>query len=894
MKRFSAIFLLTALVPVCALYVPLRIKETGNITRTLVPVQAGIPLPIGAFQRSDLGKFMVLDSTSTGGGAEVPSAFEVITTWRDSSIRFLKVQFQATVAGNTTKTYYLTDNNVNTLSPTFAVTGTSGTIEVETGVLKFKVKGTAFNLIDEAYVDLTGGGNYDAAHQIVQTGHNGGLVINGARSSAGNATVTLFSKTDERVVIKAAGTIGSFPYLVYITAFRGKPYVQITHNFYFNNSDADATVSMTDVSIDLPTLVTGDRSVTAGNNAATPAVAFSQTPSEAAYAVSLSPDRLAGCYNIYEGTTVQSTGGSSGNIHAGYMHVNSGTKGIGFGIRFFWEMFPKVIEMTSDGRAKLGLYSYKASPLVYYAGGGRTHTAAICFGDNPEMTKEAWYGLCQPLVPMAPPVWYCGMTKCLGDLIHADADLLAPTTSPWYAKYRYFLEVVLKRAQALDGPGTRYSPSNLNATNPIPHLFGFLGFGDNTDPTNGYCPDQQHYSGNYYDYPHVCLMSFIMNGEKDALIRAWECGLQMADIEHFNTTGDSRGCPVVDHWFSYQNPTGTQCISPVPWGNANHWKTQSLFENYWFTGEPVMLDLGKRINQFVKNSSGAITTGQARSAGHVLMGLSKEFETEWAPAVQDRMRWFWSNGVQSFSNSCQTRDSEFLNPVVMEGLMYAICADPGYANWRTGLRNMVTSIVAAYNYSEHVACQCTTPDLSAAELGGLGFAMDSLPDLAASIAPVAADMERNFFSDTTNYYKVNTSRQKLYVEMTKAIQHWFHRRVMDPNYLDTFPDYRAGTVSVATERGNLTSMGIFRLAVSPNPFNTTLDLKVLGLSGEMLKATDNRSLAVYDIHGRMVQDLTKRMSPALAWNASRFPAGVYVIRAKAGLRETAVRVMLMK
>lgn len=880
-----------------ALFVPLRVKDYNNTARNSVPVQAGIPLPEGAFQPADVSKFMVLDSLSPTSGQEVPSAIDVLTTWRGGSIRFVRVQFQATVAANGSRTYYLTNNNANTLSPTFSVTGVSGTITVETGVLKFTVKGTAFNLIDEAFVDLTGAKNYTAANQIIQAGHNGGLIFNGTRSSAGNATVTLYSKTDERAVIKATGTVGSFPYIVYVTAFRNKPYVFITHNFYYNNSDASSTTTLTDISMELPTLVTGTRNISAGNNTTTPVLTFTEAAADPAYAVSLSPDRTTGCYNVYNGTAVLGTGGSGGtggNIHVGWMNAVSGTKGIGFGIRFFWEMYPKVIEMAADGRIKLGLYSYKASPLTYYAGGGRTHTAFVSFGDNMENAKEAFYNLTQPLVVMAPPVWYCGMTRSLDNLIHADATLLAPNPSPWYTKYRYFLEVVLKRTQTLDGPGTRYAPSNLNATDPVSHLFGFICFGDNTDPTNGYCPDQQHYSGNYYDYPKACLTSFIMNGDKDALIRAWECDLQMADIEHFNTTGDARGCPVVEHWFSYQNPTGTQCISPVPWGNANHWKTQSLFENYWFTGEPILLDLGKRINQFVMNNNGAITTGEARSAGHVLLGLSREFETEWNTAVRDRMRFFWTAGVQSFSNSCQTRTSEFLNQIVLYGLAHAIDADPAYAEWRTGMRNMVNAMITAYNPAIHGTCQNENPDLSGGELGPLAYAMDSMPDLVPALTPLTTDIEKNFFSDTTNYYKVNTSRQKLFTEMTKYIPLWFHRKVLDPNYLNNYPDYRNGSLTLMAERSVLSTGGAFGLSAYPNPGSGTVSLRLSGLSAAALSALATRGLEIYDVHGRRVDDLTQRMSPLMTWDASKFPAGIYVVRAKAAGHEASLKVMLMK
>gem|GEM_PF-4302589 len=376
-----------------SLCVPLNVKETGGIDRTNVPVQSGIPLPVGKYQVSDLSKFMVLEATGSNQGFPIPSAFAVNATWKDGSIRFLNVQFQATVSSKTTKEYYLTDGNQTVAVDSIIVNGGNGTYEIETGVLKFKVKSTAFNLIDEAFVDLSGAKNYTTGNQIVQSGHAGGFVINGQRSNGGNAVLTLFRATREQIILKATGTIGQFPYVIYIKAFRNKPYVHITHNFYYNNATASSKIDLANLSLELPTKVTGERTAVMGNNSTKPSVQCSQSSTSSVYTMSYSASRTTPCYTHFTGTTAVDSGNSSSNIYLGWMHVNSGSIGIGIGIRHFWEMYPKVLELEADGKAILGLFSYKGPSIPYYAGGGRTHTAIVSFGTDTNLTKEAFFML---------------------------------------------------------------------------------------------------------------------------------------------------------------------------------------------------------------------------------------------------------------------------------------------------------------------------------------------------------------------------------------------------------------------------------------------------------------------------------------------------------------------
>jgi len=78
------------------------------------------------------------------------------------------------------------------------------------------------------------------------------------------------------------------------------------------------------------------------------------------------------------------------------------------------------------------------------------------------------------------------------------------------------------------------------------------------------------------------------------------------------------------------------------------------------------------------------------------------------------------------------------------------------------------------------------------------------------------------------------------------------------------------------------------LSAWPNPFNPAVTIS-LGVVGSIVQTH------VYDISGRMVTDLTKRMVNGLVtWDASAQPSGVYVVRATVNGRVYTTQMTLMK
>jgi hypothetical protein len=86
-----------------------------------------------------------------------------------------------------------------------------------------------------------------------------------------------------------------------------------------------------------------------------------------------------------------------------------------------------------------------------------------------------------------------------------------------------------------------------------------------------------------------------------------------------------------------------------------------------------------------------------------------------------------------------------------------------------------------------------------------------------------------------------------------------------------------------------------RLSVEacPNPFKTAVKLAV-----SRQRTTDNNiGIAIYNIKGKMVHRLSGnsyQLSAGITWDASRYPAGIYLVKARAGIRTFTKKITLIR
>jgi hypothetical protein len=82
------------------------------------------------------------------------------------------------------------------------------------------------------------------------------------------------------------------------------------------------------------------------------------------------------------------------------------------------------------------------------------------------------------------------------------------------------------------------------------------------------------------------------------------------------------------------------------------------------------------------------------------------------------------------------------------------------------------------------------------------------------------------------------------------------------------------------------------LDISPSPVHTSARISITNIND-----TRGLHLGVYDLGGRLIQDLTKvraRLGNGITWNASCLPAGLYLLKARTGKGTFTRRMLIMR
>ncbi|MFH0918851.1 MAG: hypothetical protein V1913_00700 [Fibrobacterota bacterium] len=368
MKLFISVLLTTAYATF-ALNVPFDVSNWCDAARDSEVVTAGIPLPIGAV--SDLSKLRVVN----GSNVTVPAQFRALSKWwvekntgktADPSAKWVLMDFQAAVAASNNTSFSLRDDNTGSAPVTaLSVDDAVDKVTVTTGPLKFTVSKQHFNLFDEAWLDADHDGSYETTEKIVASNLANGGVITANDWAAGSCVdgqehaasqnapeiVRILEQGPMKVLIQVEGrhyaasggvTKGLYGYQVFITAYAGRPYVDVQYaltNTYMegNKPEIGATPYRVYAWPFKKYLVNLNLNLGGSQNYAL----LGET--EVTGSLSASPVRLmqdSGAYTI--------TGAASGVTAKGGVAVSNGTLGVRVALRDFGPNYPKAISVQQD------------------------------------------------------------------------------------------------------------------------------------------------------------------------------------------------------------------------------------------------------------------------------------------------------------------------------------------------------------------------------------------------------------------------------------------------------------------------------------------------------------------------------------------------------------------
>ena len=642
------------------LSIPLTVVERAGVERVNEPVTFGVPLPDGAVKA--VGEMGLYDAE----GKPVPSQMTVANKWWHSdTIKWLHLTVPCSVAAGAKASFTLKKAAFahKEAGPMAALE--DGRATVDTGAIKFVVNGARFNLFDGAWVDEGGKGQYDDAHQALAPGHDGGFKMMSSffglaknkvyASWAAPAKVEVLENGALRCVIRVSGRMTSaddldgpkdpIGYECYIYAYRNWPAVRLTYAFHVDTgNELKDYVPLDGIYLDLPTKLSGGLKAAFGRKGGA-AEAGLTAPTDRAWLEVESGSKARGGGKL---ALAEFSPKAEKPRELGWAQLASPRLSVNVGVKWFWHLSPKSLELSGDGRVRVGLWPNvndevrKVEPgaekaLVsekeprrgnWYTGMSKTHEILVGFGtkgaDAPAAERQfAW--LADRLWAEAPTSWYCQDTRVWGRLADSSPALFDEAALAAVAHYDKqmrgcLVDVILKRNDKMFGQWDCHNVFNWgDHVNYVEPKYD----GDRSKAPQSVI----HWDNGYYGFAHALIVQWARTGDPVFLASAEAFATHIGDIDTVwwapkAAPGASRYCAGPMHITMYEDKNGDH--NPVyRSGTFNHFKLQEHFERYYLFGDWQARDVGLRCEQaaLALGTSG-VDWGQSRSMGHGLLALT--------------------------------------------------------------------------------------------------------------------------------------------------------------------------------------------------------------------------------------------------------------------------------
>lgn len=590
--------------------VTLTMQERLGLARVAEPVTIGVPLPQGAVKSAT-------DLVVLSGGKAIPAEIRPIVKWPDGSIRWVHLYFVADCPATGQAAVALATGTPADSASRLVVDDAAEAITVNTGPLKFVVRKKGFNLIDSAQIN---------GQPVISPHRRGAVLLDGDReysaANDGDVKVVVEELGPMHAVILATGAHVSagekkLDFVCRIYAYSGSPVVRITYTFIMaQGSKIDDFIDLKSLHLEFPTVIRGGKA-TLGNEGAP--ITGKLKADDEAFVMASDSDTIQ-----FGGAVSGSSKGKSNRPRRiGWANISDSKAGLAAGVRWFWQMHPKSVEVTGGGVVRVGLLPARANRSEkIFSGVARTHYVQLVFNDGSRDLAGDFAGLEDPLRPFAPARWYCRDTRAMGNLVEADLDLYKPEYRPIVAGWDKAFEANFAQFdKMMDGR---------KAGGDFRDDYGLLAWGDNFHYTKNATWGKMHeWNGNYYGYPHMMAVQFVRTGERAYFDRFDAHALHVADVHtvHYDPvgmrTGASRYCPPGDH-VRYDRPPDYPVYIHTTWA---HFKSEELFSRWYFTGDHRMLDVIAKHRRLVleyKEHDRAET--QPRGPGHLMITLAKFYE----------------------------------------------------------------------------------------------------------------------------------------------------------------------------------------------------------------------------------------------------------------------------
>ncbi len=673
--------------------VKLTVEEESGVDRVSEPITMGVPLPQGKVDNA--ARLELLDAA----GKKIPCQIREVARWLDGkSVKWVHLTWlQSLQAGEKTQVkVVLRDTPAAPQKTSLQAVERDNIVTVETGFVKFVVRGSKFNGFDAGWFDPTGRNQFNDANQVIAAAGNvtaGSSVKSEGKTYLSTADaegeVVIEEQGTRRVVVKATGrhlaeSGKMFDYIVRFYAYADSPIVRVSHTFVAAQGTKVADMDfMEALNFDILTRLAGGK-VTVGTEA---------EPVSAEAAAQILQD-TSDSFRVSAGDRVLAggKGKSTKPLSTGWLDLSRGNLGLAVGVKWFWQMYPKSLAVASDGSIRVGLYPEGSEPFEVYMGQSRTHYLTFLFHDGkakPQALNAVFAAGQRPLRAWAPPKYYCRDTHCFGYVVEDDPQLFGedwPKVQEHNRIIKASLEGLLK---VIDGH--TYGAITRDS-------YGLYAWGDRYHWSWGSWKNsprqtlnwKMSWAGNYYDHPHSMMMQFMRTGDKLFLERYWPNAIQIGDVHTVNyhpnseLIGACRYCPP-------RNFVAMDDGSPYLSIEYNHYKTQSVFAHYYLTGDLRSLEHCRMLANVAYANHRADTGWAARGVGHHITGLWNAYELWREPKYLERMKDMAYRAMAQFKRGGYEKGGLFMWGIANEGLCYYywVTGDPQVIHvLRSGIERM--------------------------------------------------------------------------------------------------------------------------------------------------------------------------------------------------------------
>ncbi|MBI3818996.1 MAG: hypothetical protein HY286_09930 [Planctomycetes bacterium] len=434
--------------------IPLQAHDLTNVARQYDLFQCGVPFA-ASVQLTSVAGLAVVD----GAGTSVPTQFRVMQRWGNlldaaAPIAWLLVEFRGDCAAGAQATYYLKKAVANP-SPQVSVTKTADGYLVDTGAALFELSSKANHFFENVYIDLNGNGSYEsnervsaaaagtgsqllAADGVVYSSEYDAPKITYLTARSGPAATRFKIEGRHRAASSTAGAGRDvLKYSTYLEFARNSAEVRAIHtmrNDYYMDPIGPVCVKNYEVAIKFDTASDPNATVTAyGDSSLSPfkgTIASLQKlevyqDSSGGPNWTLTPGTTFKGYKMLAGTASPNTV-ATGARAAGIIDLSNSNCGLTVAGRYFWQTFPKSLEVSSSGRMSVKMIpSNFAGPEWLDDSQNQTTEFLLAFHKGSSPAYASARAFQRPVRPCAPSA-YIQKTKAWPD----HGDLPVPLDDP--------------------------------------------------------------------------------------------------------------------------------------------------------------------------------------------------------------------------------------------------------------------------------------------------------------------------------------------------------------------------------------------------------------------------------------------------------------------------------